>query len=492
MKYPNIIFFRYKKYLYIDNFFEINKNFLLCNLNITDDKDYLNNLFNSSYHLLITFGDDQVVYYEDVYSIIANRMAKRWIHFNEITCINTFNNSVNYCYIDNVLLNNEITRPIFSVFTSCYNSYDKINRGYNSLKEQILKDWEWVILDDSPDDLHFDFLKKIFANDKRVRLYKRDENSGNIGNVKNEVVSLCRGKYLIELDHDDEILPHLLSDSVNIFENDNDVGFIYANYINIYENGDNFCYGNFVSLGYGAYYNQKYKGKWVNVASSPNINNVTLSNIVSIPNHPRIWKKDILIKIGNYSEFLPISDDYELLLRTAVNTKIVKLNKFSYIQYMNDNNNNFSLIRNGEINRICRDYIKPQAFIKYNIIEKMSTLDAYEDESYAYNHSQIWKRSNFIHKYCNEIKNIDYTKTYCIIGMEIFMKNIDMIRFLYNDDKNDFIILDNKCDNEYLCTMLDNFHFDRMKCYAINDVTDEELINYFNLIYKSDNNVVFI
>ena len=32
--------------------------------------------------------------------------------------------------------------------------------------------------------------------------------------------------------------------------------------------------------------------------------------------------------MGNYSEFLPVSDDYELLLRTAVNTKMTKQQLF--------------------------------------------------------------------------------------------------------------------------------------------------------------------
>ena len=65
-----------------------------------------------------------------------------------------------------------------------------------------------------------------------MRLYRRSCNSGNIGNVKNEAVSLCRGKYVLELDHDDEILPDVLKDSVEYFEAHPDVGFIYMDFIN--------------------------------------------------------------------------------------------------------------------------------------------------------------------------------------------------------------------------------------------------------------------
>ena len=492
MKYPNIIFFRYNKYDYIDIFFKINNESLLFNLNITSDKNYLNNLFDPSYHLLVTFGDIESEYFDDVFSIIPGRMTRRWIHYKEINNIKLFNNNVNYCFINNVTLDHTFTRVAFSVFTTCYNSYDKIDRAYNSLKEQTLKDWEWVILDDSPNDEHFIFLKEKFDNDKRIRLYKRNENSGNIGNVKNEAVSLCRGKYVIELDHDDELLSNVLNDSKNVFDNDDKVGFIYMDFTNIYEDGRNFNYGNFFALGYSGYYNQKYKDKWLYVSSTPNINNVTLSHIVSVPNHPRIWRKDLLIKIGNYSEFLPISDDYELLLRTAVNTKIVKIHKLGYIQYMNNNNNNFSLIRNSEINRLCNNHITPQAYESYKINDIMKELNSYEDEYYIYNHSQIWKRKDFQYKYSNLIKNVDYTKIYCIIGIETLKREFNKINLAYQNNKNDFIVLENSCTNEYLCNTLDNFNFDRMKCYAMTDTTIEELILYFNYIYKSCDNIEII
>ena len=492
MKYPNIIFFRYDKYIYIDNFFEINKNNLNCNINITSSKLFLNNLFDSNYHLLITFGDTENEYYEDIFSIISSRICKKWIHYKEIIDINIFNNSVNYCYINNVTFKPEFQRVIFSAFTTCYNSYDKIERAYYSLKEQTFKDWEWVILDDSPDDNHFIFLKEKFKGDKRIRLFKKSENNGNIGNVKNEVVSLCRGKYVLELDHDDEILPDVFQDSVKVFEDDPEIGFIYMDFINIYEDGTNFQYGDFFGLGYAGYYNLKYKDKWVYVASTPNINNITLGHIVGVPNHPRIWNKDSLLKIGNYNEYLPICDDYELLLRTAVHLKIAKIHKFGYIQYMNNNNNNFSLIRNSEINRLCPYHIKPQAYEAYNICEKMKIFDSYEDEKYFYNVSQIWKRDNFEHKYCNKIINLDYDKIYCITSIDAFFKNIDKIKELYKNKKNDFLLLDNKNNKELLWDLLDKHNMDKIKCYSMNDVTDDQLINYFNLIYKSCDNTEII
>lgn len=487
MKYPSVIFFRYDKYSSIDKYFKEHKDNLLCEIHIVNSAKGLNKLFNCNNQILVTYGDTEKEYYGDVNSIIADRMRKKWIHKKEITDINIFNSSVNYCYINNVINQSEVSVPDFSLFTTCYNSYDKIVRAYNSIKLQTLKDWEWVILDDSPDDKHFVFLKKIFIDDNRIRLYKRSQNNGSIGNVKNEAVSLCRGKYVIEMDHDDEILPNVLMDSKIVFEKDETLGFIYMDFINIYESKKNFRYSDYFALGYSGYYRQKYNNSWVYVASTPNINNITLSHIVSIPNHPRIWRRSVLLDIGNYSESLPVSDDYELLIRTAALTNIAKIHKLGYVQYMNDNNNNFSLIRNSEINRLIVP-IKKFSYEKYNINDLMNSKDAYEDDKYLYNGGQIWKRTDFTHKYCNKIVNLDYDKQYCIIGLDTLKNNLNEINELYKgDNRKDFILLDNifNSNSDELCIELDKLGLSKIKCYSLDDCTDDQLINYFMLIYKS-------
>lgn len=500
MKYPYIIFFRYDEHSYIDNFFEINKDNLLCSVYIINNKEDLNILFNCSYQVLVTYNPgptgpnstNSKDIFSEVNSVIGDSMRLQWLHIsNKNIDIDNFNSMVNYCYMSTVTMPHESVRPIFSIFTTCYKSYDKIKRAYDSIKLQKLKHWEWVILDDTPEPEHFTFLTNMFKNDQRIRLYKRSGNSGNIGHVKNEAVSLCRGKYVIELDHDDEILPDVLQDATNVFNSDDEIGFIYMDYINLYENKENFKYGDFYSLGYAGYYRQKYNNRWVFVACHGNINNITLSHIVSIPNHPRIWRRKTLLEIGNYSEYLPISDDYELFIRTAVKTKIAKISKLGYIQYMNDGGNNFSYIRNGEINRL-RYHLTDHCYKKYNVQEVMKQLNAHEDEKYMNEHVQIWKCDNYDYKYCNKIVNVDYKKQYCIIGIETLYHNMEEIVKLYQDSSNDFIVLDNKNSHnsnaDVICNELDRLGLTRMKCYEMNDCNDMQLINYFNMVYKSVGN----
>jgi glycosyltransferase involved in cell wall biosynthesis len=491
MKYPFVLFFRLDKYSEIDAQMK-DSDLLNCSVNIINNSTELNKLFDSNYQILVTYGPNETEYHNLVCPFIANRMSNRWIHFKEIESIDSFNRAVNYCFIHNCTFSREQIRPIFSIFTTCYNSYEKILRAYKSLKNQTLSDWEWVVLDDSPDDKHFNYLIENL-NDERIRLYKRSKNSGNIGNVKNEAVSLCRGKYVLELDHDDEILPYVLSDSENYFEKNSDVGFIYMDFTNIYENGKNFWYGDFICKGYGSYYCQKYNDRWVYIYNTPNINNITLSHLVCCPNHPRIWRRDILIKAGNYSELLPVCDDYEILLRTARITRMAKICKLGYIQYMNENNNNFSLIRNSEINRIGPQFIMPIFYDKFKMNDIMREQNAYEDEKYIYDHSKIWLRdqNSYKHHHSNFLFNPDYEKQYCIIGIDNLISKLESIRVLYSNIKNDFLVLDN-CPIEDIWDILDKYKFDRMKCYSLKEHNVEKMINYFKLMYKSRDDYEFI
>ena len=483
-RYPCVYFLRHDRYSAVDSLFLDVSNTLMCAVIIinADHASELRNMVDPNYPILVTYGKQESEYTALVNRHIVDRMRRRWFHRRDIPSLKQFVYSVNYCYIDNVLHDRVATRPVFSIFTTCYKSFDKIERAYASICSQRLRDWEWVITDDSPSDDHFSFLRRRFSEDPRIRLYRRSENSGNIGNVKNEAVSLCRGKYILEMDHDDEILPDTLADATRTFDEDSTVGFVYMDFINIYPNGRNFFYGDFISLGYGGYYNQKFRGKWAYLYVTPNINNITLSHIVSVPNHPRIWRAEVLHRIGNYSEFLPICDDLEVLMRTAMVTKMAKIPKLAYVQYMNENNNNFSLIRNGEINRLTPQFIVPQFYERFKVHEVMKGMGGYDNEKYLNNHSRIWMRDDYTPRFCNKVVQYDYDKQYCIIGVDSFYANLAFIEREYKNPRNDFFLLTGTGDREELWALLDKHGFERMKCYSLKDTAPKYLIQYFKFL----------
>ena len=152
---------------------------------------------------------------------------------------------------------------------------------------------------------------------------------------------------------------------------------------------------------------------------------------------------------------------------------------------MNDGGNNFSLIRSSEINRLGKKFIVPQFYKMYNVDEKMKELDAYEDDIYKQNHDNIWKRKNYTHKYCNNVLQYDYDKQFCILGVDTLYKNLEKIKELYSNKRNDFLLCQSNGTLINISKILDDNKLDRFKFHVMKDTTNEEFINFFNMCYKS-------
>lgn len=517
-RYPTVLLFRDDKYAsqidpYVLNTDPENKDKFKCTIRICsttrpmcDIQQDLLTMWNPTNMLIITVGDTPEEYHPVIQ--LPSRLRRRWIHyptnkFLDPAYLPEFNRGITYCFVHNAIEEREMVRPVFSLFTTCYNSFHKIIRAYNSIKAQQMRDWEWVIVDDSPhtneNKDHFEFLRELFRDDSRVRLYNRTDNNGSIGNVKNEAIALCRGKYVLEMDHDDEILPDTLSEAVAVFEANPDVGFVYMDFANVYEDGSNFKYCDFYGFGYCGYYCQKWynptkdRVQWVNVSITAQLNNITLMHLISLPNHPRMWRRRVLNDMGSYSEYLPICDDQEILMRTAISTRCAKINRIGYIQYMNDGGNNFSYIRNQEINRIGPNHLCPQFYNKYKVNDIIEKMGVSESICWRQHPMPMWKRDpNTYHPaFINmSFPQTGITQQTCVFGLVALTESIDYVRsILANRSKQDVLVLDGTMKPTVLCAEIDKL-FNGMvpnglRCYAMEDTTTDEFVRYFFWLYKS-------
>lgn len=241
--------------------------------------------------------------------------------------------------------------PTVSIFTPTYKTFEKFDRAYNSVVSQSYKDWEWIILDDSDDDSNYQYILTKIKTHNNIKLYKCNKQDGFVGSTKRQAASLCNGKYLLELDHDDELHHLALEYVVSAFNKFPDAGFVYSNSCETFEAGGNVNYGNNFAMGFGRHYTFKYQGRDLLGADTP-INASTMRHIVGVPNHIRCWKKEVYFSIGRHNNKLPIVDDYELLIRTFLYTKMVHIREVLYIQYMNSGGNNTQELRRAEIQRL--------------------------------------------------------------------------------------------------------------------------------------------
>ena len=225
--------------------------------------------------------------------------------------------------------------PQFSIITPTYNtSASVLARTWASLKAQTLTSWEWVVIDDSAFD---EVGRQIYGyqSDERyqVSYYENDGPAGNIGKIKRDGFFKARGDYLVELDHDDELTPTALEDLERAFRDDS-VGFVFSDWCELFANGESGYYPDGWALGYGRRYWELDVKAWG--LSISTITAKSLAHIVGVPNHVRAWRADTYRQLGGHNPDLPVADDYELIIRTALTTNWVHVPKVLYKQHVGD------------------------------------------------------------------------------------------------------------------------------------------------------------
>ena len=277
-------------------------------------------------------------------------IRKRWLHYDTLPDLTQLGIYAFDCYLANVFNpRGADDHPLVTVFTPAYNTGNKINRPFLSLKEQTYTNWEWVIVDDSDDDGRtFKMLSNLARKDHRIQVFKPREHSGIIGKVKNWACSLGRGQILVELDHDDELTDYALDSVVKGSKQFPEAGFLYTDSAEIFEDGTNFTYREGWAFGYGSYTDVEYRGKLYKSGSAGNINAKTIRHIISAPNHIRAWRKSFYESIGGHNKELHVADDYEILVRTFLKTRIIRVPKLCYLQYLS---NTVQQVRNKDIHR---------------------------------------------------------------------------------------------------------------------------------------------
>jgi glycosyltransferase involved in cell wall biosynthesis len=300
---------------------------------IITDENITNELVNFNPDAIISIGESY-----NQFDILNNKpfdIRKRWIHIDKIT---ESLGDIAYDVSMNSMLIND-TFNLISFFTPTYNTGNKLRRTYQSLVDQTYNNWEWIIVDDSIDNgITYSIAKKISQIDERVKVYKFDQRSGGIiGEAKYRAASLCNGEILAELDHDDILLERTAEYLNNAQKEYPDVGFFYTDCIEVDENYNSLMYPDGFAFGYGSYYDYIWRGKNYKVAKECNINPKTIRHIVSIPNHIRAWRRTTYHSIGGHNRRLSIADDYELIVRTFLNTKLCRIPYPGYIQFIYDN-----------------------------------------------------------------------------------------------------------------------------------------------------------
>ena len=117
--------------------------------------------------------------------------------------------------------------PIVSVLTPIYNTNPgHLREMIESILNQTFSDFEFLILNDSPDNTALDEIVLEYADcDRRIKYFKNEHNMG-ITPSRNKLLKMARGKYLAIFDHDDISVPTRLEREVAYLDTHPHVGVV--------------------------------------------------------------------------------------------------------------------------------------------------------------------------------------------------------------------------------------------------------------------------
>jgi glycosyltransferase involved in cell wall biosynthesis len=106
---------------------------------------------------------------------------------------------------------------LYSILTPTYNRAHTLPKVYASLKQQTLKDFEWIIVDDGSSD-HTTRLVQEWTREAPfpIRYFKQPNGGHHI--ATNKAIQEAQGQFSIPLDSDDQLVPEALERFVKHWE----------------------------------------------------------------------------------------------------------------------------------------------------------------------------------------------------------------------------------------------------------------------------------
>jgi len=269
-----------------------------------------------------------------------------------------------------------------SVIMPVYNCANYVKEAVESILNQNLTDFEFIIIDDASTDGTQNIIKKF--KDPRITFIQKPFNSGYTSSL-NSGINIAKGVYIARMDGDDMSLPERFTEQVSFLESHADI------------------------LACGTWFKIIDSDEVIKFPSNPDEIKVALleSNVIG---HPTVMlRKKCLIESGlRYTEAMEPAEDYDLWTRLIAYGKIANIPKvlLNYRQHTNQvsivkrkiqNSNSYLCQRN------MLGYIKPEASISdknmhlrfINSIEILTRYDVEKLAAWAYDLRRANKLINF-------------------------------------------------------------------------------------------------
>ena len=118
---------------------------------------------------------------------------------------------------------NDHDPPLISVVMPVYNAGEYVQRSVDSILSQTMRDYEFIILDDSSSDSSGSIIGGF--SDPRIRYVQNERNIG-VARTLNKGLSIARGRYIARMDADDFSQPDRFARQFTYLENHQDIDIL--------------------------------------------------------------------------------------------------------------------------------------------------------------------------------------------------------------------------------------------------------------------------
>ena len=189
-------------------------------------------------------------------------------------------------------------QPI-SVVMPVHNALPHLDEAVQSVLDQSLSDFEFVIFDDGSTDGSTERLREWARRDERIRLIESQRNLGPAAS-SNAVVRLSSALLIARMDADDISHPQRLARQLALLRQRPDVGLVGTMYETIDHNGRKLREPNYWRL---------FSKSW----------------FVPFPHGSIMCRREIFDQLGGYREECVFWEDQDFFLRASAITRIVTL-----------------------------------------------------------------------------------------------------------------------------------------------------------------------
>lgn len=132
----------------------------------------------------------------------------------DLPTLKEYANNIDHMELNTPYHNNKLVVPKVSIIATVFNKENYLNRFIKSVQNQMLKEFELILIDDFSTDNSTNIIKSYQKNDSRIKLIQNKKNRGTLfSRVKGLLHS--KGEYIIWIDPDDIVLQTGLYNSYN-------------------------------------------------------------------------------------------------------------------------------------------------------------------------------------------------------------------------------------------------------------------------------------